>query len=111
MNLTDLAQALEVFRGASFYDGLTLHHAQLLLFVGQRGSVTYAEIEDHLSLSNASVSRSVNALSSGVRHRQTCFELLKIERDLNEGRRYVVSLSEKGMKLLLHLEAVCQGRR
>ena len=110
MTLTNLAKALEVFRGASFYDGLTLHHAQMLLFVGQRGSVTYAELEDHLRLSNASVSRSVNALSSEVRHRQTCFELLKIERDPYEGRRYRVSLSEKGMALLFRLEVACEGR-
>ena len=106
MNLTNLSQALELFRGASFVEDLPLHYAQMLLFVGQRGSVTYAQIEDHLSLSNAAVSRSVNALSSNVRHRQNCFGLLKIERDPNEGRRYVVSLSEKGMRLLLHLEAV-----
>ena len=107
MNLTDLVQALEVFRGASFVEDMPLHHAQILLFVGNRGSVTYAQIEERLGLSNASVSRSVNALSERVRHRQSSFGLLRIERDPDEGRRYRISLTEKGKTLLKQLDAVC----
>ena len=80
--------------------GMYLHHVQILLYVAEHGPSTYKELEDELQLSNASISRSVNAMSSHARHRQNALGLLVIVRDADEGRRYLVGLSRKGQAMV-----------
>jgi len=76
-----------------------VHHMEIFLFIGEKGRATYADIEQEFHLSNAAASRSVNAMSSHARHRKIAFDLMRIDRDPGEGRRYLVRLTTKGQKL------------
>jgi DNA-binding MarR family transcriptional regulator len=80
--------------------GMFIHHLQILLHVAEHGPSTYKELEDAMQLSNASISRSVNAMSNYARHRQDALGLLIITRDPQEGRRYLVSLTRKGLAMI-----------
>ena len=107
MDLDRLANALEIF-GSLAPGAMPLHHMQLVLFIkegGQKG-VTYGDIERRFRLSNASASRSVNALSETVRHRKTALGLVEIIRDAEEGRRYRVRLTAKGSAVVRSIEAL-----
>ena len=105
MDLDRLATALEIF-GSLAPGHLPTHHVQMVLFISTGGTqgVTYAAIESRFSLSNASASRSVNALSDGARHRKSALGLVEIFRDVDEGRRYRVRLTAKGQALLRSIE-------
>ena len=78
---------------------LPLHHARIFCEILQNGSMTYREIEEKFSLSNASASRVVNSLSNQARHRQTSLGLVEIYIDPEEGRRYRAKASKKGKML------------
>ena len=105
MDLDRLATALEIF-GSLAPGHLPTHHVQMVLFIGSGGAagVTYAAIEARFSLSNASASRSVNALSNSAKHRQSALGLVEIFRDVDEGRRYRVRLTAKGQALIRSIE-------
>ena len=106
MDRSRLAAALEVF--ASLSDSsLPLHQIQMVLFVGEHSSAgcTYAAIENRLGLSNAAASRSVNSLSASARHRKTePMGLVEVFIDPEEGRRYRVRLTKKGLNLMRALD-------
>tara|TARA_S200002703_G_C3750162_1_gene230787 strand:+ start:677 stop:988 length:312 start_codon:yes stop_codon:yes gene_type:complete len=74
----------------------SIHHLQMLMFIGREESCTYQDIEKQFHLSNAAVSRSMNALAETPRHRKTGLNLIEIYRDPREGRRYRVRLAKKG---------------
>lgn len=105
MDLDRLATALEIF-GSLAPGHMPTHHVQMVLFIGTGGpaGVTYAAIEGRFGLSNASASRSVNALSDGARHRKSALGLVEIFRDVEEGRRYRVRLTAKGQALIRSIE-------
>ena len=105
MDLGRLAIALEVF-GSLSPGAMPIHHLQLLLEIekGGKAGVTYAQLEERFQLSNAAVSRSVNALSASARHRKSSFDLVEIFRDLDEGRRYRIRLTSKGHALVRSIE-------
>ena len=105
MDLPRLVSALAVFGGID-PGSMPLHHVQILALIALRGNVTYADIERELGLSNAAVSRSLNTLSSNVRHRSECFGLVEIYRDPSEGRRYRARLSKKGLALFRTIESL-----
>jgi len=105
MDLPRLVSALALFGGID-PGAMPLHHVQILALIASRGSVTYADIEKEIGLSNAAVSRSLNALSDNVRHRAECFGLVEIYRDPVEGRRYRVRLSRKGAALFRAIESL-----
>ncbi len=106
MDRSRLAAALEVF--ASLSDSsLPLHQIQMVLFIGEHSSAgcTYAAIESRLGLSNAAASRSVNSLSASARHRKTePMGLVEVFIDPEEGRRYRVRLTKKGLSLMRALD-------
>ena len=77
-----------------------MHHAQVLVFIAQKGACTYAEIEEEFNLSNASVSRICGALSDASNRRATTLNLIEIFRDPNEGRRHRVRLNTKGKAVM-----------
>ncbi len=101
MDLDKLATALEVF-GTLSPGAMPVHHFQLILEIekGGKAGLTYAQLEERFQLSNAAISRSVNALSANARHRKSSFDLVEIFRDLDEGRRYRIRLTSKGMALV-----------
>ena len=105
MDLAQLATALEI-AGSVDPGGLYVHHLQILLTIREAGPAgcSYRTIEERHGLSNASASRSLNALSDNARHRKTSMGLVEIRRDPAEGRRYVAVLSKKGEALLRSLE-------
>jgi len=79
----------------------------MVLFIGEHGSAgcTYASIENRLSLSNAATSRSINSLSTHARHRKTePVGLVEKIIDPDEGRRYKVRLTKKGLNLMKALD-------
>ena len=76
-----------------------MHHMEIFLFICEQGTVSYLDIEREFTMSNAGVSRSVNALTIFPQHRQTALGLVEIFRNPAEGRSYLVRPSTKGKKL------------
>ena len=105
MNPRALQKALTLF---SVLDTthLPAHFIQVFLVIGERGWCRYEEIEEELGLSNSAVSRTVMALGKVNRKGDAGFDLVKLERDPAEGRRYVVALNSKGKALWRALVAV-----
>lgn len=105
MDLDRLTAALAAFSVLE-PTALPLHHVQVYLVVAQGEPCLYDEIEKRLGLSNASVSRTVNALSDVHRTGREGLRLLKVEKDPAEGRRYLVSLSSRGRALLRQIKSL-----
>jgi DNA-binding MarR family transcriptional regulator len=99
MAISELARALAIFNSLS-PSAFPLHHAQVLVFIAQKGSCSYAEIETAFNLSNASVSRICGALSDASNRRVSTLNLIEIFRDPNEGRRHRVRLNAKGKAVM-----------
>jgi DNA-binding MarR family transcriptional regulator len=85
---------------------LPVHHASVLVWLAQRSSATYAEIEEAFGVSNASVSRTLNSLGENALHRKNSLGLVEIYRDGAEGRRYRVRLNKKGREFMRALDAL-----
>jgi len=75
---------------------MPIHHARVLVWLAQRESATYKEIEEAAGLSNAAVSRTLNSLAEESPHRKNTLGLVEIYRDSKEGRRYRARLNQKG---------------
>ena len=106
MDRSRLSAALDVIGSLSDVS-LPLHQVALLLYVGEHGpgGCTYAAIEARLGISNAAASRSVNSLSASARHRKTePMGLVEVFIDPEEGRRYRVRLTKKGLNLMRALD-------
>lgn len=105
MDLDRLAAALAAFSVLE-PTALPLHHVQVFLVAAQSEPCLYDEIERQLGLSNASVSRTVNALSDVHRTGREGLRLLKVEKDPEERRRFLVSLSTRGRALLRQIKSL-----
>lgn len=105
MDLDKLANALAAFAVLD-RTGFPLHHAQVFLAVAQKGRMTYQEIQEDFGLSNASASRTVNALGQTNRNGGQGFDLLAVIPDPNEGRRFLVRLTPKGEALARQLRGI-----
>ena len=106
MDRSRLSAALEVV-GSVCDSSIPLHQIAMVLFIGTHGPAgcTYAEIENRLGISNAAASRSVNSLSASARHRKTePMGLVEVFIDPEEGRRYRVRLTKKGLSLMRALD-------
>lgn len=99
MDLRQLERALACFHQLA-PDGIPVHHAMALLRIASEGSCTYRELEEALNLSNASISRTLNTLSEGIRGQTKSLGLVEIYRCPEEGRRYRARLTKKGRALL-----------
>jgi DNA-binding MarR family transcriptional regulator len=105
MDLASLALALGTF-ATQDPTRFPLHHARLFLEVALNEPATFEHLEQALNLTNSSVSRSVAALSDRNRHGDRGYRLLTVERDPEEGRRFLVRLSPKGRLLLQQLQRI-----
>lgn len=105
MDLDRLESCLAAFAVLS-PTAFPVHHAQVFIFLAQRGFATYQEIEEALNLNNSSVSRTVHALGHTHRKGHPGHGLLEVVRDPGEGRRYLVRLTAKGQALRRQLEAL-----
>jgi DNA-binding MarR family transcriptional regulator len=105
MDLDRLAAAMAAFSVLE-PTALPLHHVQVFLVVAQNEPILYDDIERILGLSNASVSRTVNALSVIHRTGREGLRLLTVEKDPQERRRYLVSLSARGRALLRQIKSL-----
>jgi DNA-binding MarR family transcriptional regulator len=85
---------------------MPIHHATVLVWLAQRSSGTYREIEEAFGLSNASVSRTLNSLGEDPLHRKNSLGLVEIYRDTGEGRRYRARLNKKGQEFMRALDAL-----
>lgn len=85
---------------------LPAHFIQVFLVVCQDGPCTIGHIEQKLNLSNSAVSRTVQALGALNRKGHAGFGLLAVERDPEEGRRYLVLLTSRGHALFRQIEAL-----
>jgi len=106
MDRSRLSAALEVV-GSVCDSSIPLHQIAMVLFIGEHGpgGCTYAAIETRLGISNAAASRSVNSLSTSARHRKTePMGLVEVFIDPEEGRRYRVRLTQKGLTLMRALD-------
>ena len=106
MDRSRLSAALEVV-GSVCDSSIPLHQIAMVLFIGEHGpgGCTYAAIEARLGISNAAASRSVNSLSTSARHRKTePMGLVEVFIDPEEGRRYRVHLTKKGLTLMRALD-------
>jgi DNA-binding MarR family transcriptional regulator len=85
---------------------MPLHHASVLVWLAQRSSATYREIEQAFGVSGASVSRTLNSLAEDPLHRKNSLGLVEIYRDSAEGRRYRARLNKKGREFMRALDAL-----
>jgi DNA-binding MarR family transcriptional regulator len=85
---------------------LPAHFIQVFLVVAQDGPCTIRHVEEQLNLSNSAVSRTVQALGFINRRGQQGFNLLTVERDPEEGRRFLVMLTSRGRALYRQIEAL-----
>ena len=86
---------------------LPMHFAQVLLIVAEQpGGCTFKVIEDRLGLKNSAVSRTVMALGATDRKGQPGYGLVTSQRDPDEGRRFLVRLTNAGNKLIRELQAI-----
>ena len=105
MDLGKLGAALEML-GSLDPGALHLHHCAVFLYVAERGSCTYREIEQRFGISNASASRIVNSLGEHSGHRKAPLGLIRVEIDALEGRRYRVRLAKKGEAVIRSLQNI-----
>lgn len=105
MDLRQLERALAAFSVFSPTQ-FPLHHAQVFLVVASRGRCTYEDLEEALTLSNSTVSRTVHALGDTHRKGYSGHGLLESFRDPEEGRRFLVRLTPKGKALARQLEGL-----
>jgi DNA-binding MarR family transcriptional regulator len=105
MDLDQLANGLAAFAVLD-PTALPLHHVQVFIFVALHGHTTYRQIEEGLNLSNASVSRTVNALSDTHRTGRGGHRLLTTIKDPDEGRRLLIGISPRGQALLRQLRQI-----
>jgi len=107
MGLRELSRALGMFR---VFDPthFPIHHVLVFLKVAEASPspVTYRTIEEELSLTNSSVSRTLNALSDLHRSGEPGLGLVSIQRDPGQGRRYVARLTSRGMALAKQIQAI-----
>lgn len=105
LDLDRLENALEIF-GSMAPGALYVHHVQVVLFIARHGDAgcTYGAIEKRFSLSNASASRTVNALSDNARHRKSTLGLVELFIDPEEGRRYRTRLTAKGKAVMRSIQ-------
>ena len=99
MSLHQLARSLAILNSLD-PAALPLHHAQVLVFIAQKGTCSYSEIEQEFNLSNASVSRICGALSDASNRRKETLNLIEIFRDPTEVRRHRVRLNAKGKAVM-----------
>ena len=105
-SLSKLELALKELAGVD-RGGLYLHHALALLVIQRHGSCTYGTLGGELGISNPAVSRTLNSLAEQTPHRKTSYGLVEIWRDPSNGRRYQVSLTPKGHRLIDKLKTIC----
>jgi len=84
---------------------LPTHFIQVFLVIAQEGPCTFRLIEERLNLSNSAVSRTVQALGAINRKGQPGFDLVTVEPDPEEGRRFLVLLTAKGHVLFRQILA------
>lgn len=105
MDLVRLEAALAAFSVLE-PTALPVHHVQVYLMVARAEPCLYDTIEEQLGLSNASVSRTVNALADTHRSGREGLRLLSVSKDPSERRRYLVSLSSRGRALLRQIKSL-----
>jgi DNA-binding MarR family transcriptional regulator len=90
---------------------MPLHFLRVFLVVARAegGSCTYREIEEALTLTNSSVSRTLNALGSRHRKGDRGHGLVEVFIDPGEGRRYRARLTKRGRALAQQLNKPGNG--
>lgn len=105
MDLRQLERALDAFRVLD-PTHFPVHFVQVFLVIAQRQPCTLSEIEQALNLSNSAVSRTVHALGQEHRKGRPGFDLVTLEKDPAEGRRFIALLTPKGKALKRQLDAL-----
>ena len=83
-----------------------MHHFQAFLFIAEHQPCKYVDVEQHLRLSNPSVSRLIDSMGEGSGRVHDSLELLETFPDPAEGRRLLVRLTKKGELLLQQICAI-----
>lgn len=105
MDLPELERAMGLFACLD-PTHLYAHHVAVFLVVAQEEPCTLALIERKLNLSSSAVSRTIHALGQEHRRGRPGFDLVKVERDPAEGRRFIAMLTTKGHALKRQLETL-----
>ncbi|MBS8273334.1 hypothetical protein DYI21_07025 [Thalassospira tepidiphila] len=98
--LRDVWFALEEIRGRDEDMPASRQNMLLRLYLAGDDGVTYEDLMDEMALTNASVSRNVNALSPLDRHGNLGLNLIDIKSDPEEPRRRRVFLNSQGKRLI-----------
>ncbi len=98
MEIKKLIQALDAFAALhSDPNAVHQHHFRVLLEVFKHDDqCLYKDVMEAVGLANSSVSRIVHALGAEHRTGRPGLGLLKVFRDPDYGRRYVIALTPKG---------------
>ena len=83
-----------------------VHHIQAFMFIASNHSVTYKDIEEEFSVTNASASRIVHSLASNPKHRETSLGIVEIYVDPKEGRRYRIRTNTAGKALMKAMDSL-----
>lgn len=105
MDLRVLGRALDLFAVLE-PTHLYLHFVQVFLVIAQDGPCTLDHVAASLNLSASAVSRTVQALGEINRKGEPGFQLVTVERDPAEGRRYLVMLTSRGQAIKRQLTAM-----
>ena len=106
MHIDQLMKAMELIRMLD-PKRLQFHHAQIFIYVANKGVCTYRELEEKFEISNAAVSRSVCSLSNVAKHKvSNPLGLLDVSPDPEEGRRNNESLTSRGEALKALIEGI-----
>ena len=100
-----LARALDLFAVLD-PTHLPAHFIQVFLVVAQDGPCSFSHIETRLNLSNSAVSRTIQALGTINRKGNHGFGLVAVERDPEEGRRFLAFLTARGHALYRQIESL-----
>ena len=98
MDLRVLAAALDLFAVLD-PTHLYAHHIAVFLVVARDGPCTIKHISDTLSLSTSAVSRTIQALGLINRKGDPGYDLVIVEKDPAEGRRFLVMLTSRGQAI------------
>lgn len=105
MQLDNLITALQQLNNLD-PEHLPTHHAAIFCFIASKPSCTYRDIEEHFGVSNASVSRTINSIGTTTGHRWSVLGLVYKFPDPEDGRRFRVKLTKKGLLLKQQLAAL-----
>jgi DNA-binding MarR family transcriptional regulator len=87
---------------------MALPQISIFLLVAEKPGITMTDISVELDMPQGTVSRNIKELTKYLdRYKNSCgYDLLKVEPDMEERRRFACFLSNKGKRIVSELEEI-----